>query len=343
MELKSAEPILQNDTSTLWWKSLPFGFQDVRLFRGTRPAGFRFSKFIMNIEAILDGIAIQSCGEADSEDLAMTKAIMELIERASLMRWHRERKSTVLGTSNGWAAHETLVQAKGSAILELVERDAVLAQWYLSAPFFEIPAGDWPQTILRWSEDELAQSEFPEMRILISTAGIGPSVTCIFMNRNGYGVSGHSTKVGLQDSIEAAISETCRAAHHALRRSFWRDSQSLLNQTKDVRVQPGAHSVYYAYHQPFPVWMFGQHTSWLEIERSWDERIYFVLHSEDSGFAFHQALKHPVVTGFATHEQAFELSWGSTDIQKVLKQAEKRNFSVFTKERILNTQPHIVS
>ncbi|MGE3263228.1 MAG: YcaO-like family protein [Bacteriovoracia bacterium] len=342
MRLDNAIPDSQSGASAPWWESLPFGFRDVRVSRGTRPAGFRFSKFIINIEASLDGMEVRACGEAKTEDLAMTKAIMELIERASLMRWHKGLNHENLGTSNGWAAHETLPQARTGAILELVERDAVLAQWYLSVPFLEITPSEWPQSILHWVRNELSQSEFPEMKLLISTEGLGPSVTCLFLNAAGYGVSGHSTKTELQDSIESAIAETCRAAHHALRRSFWNDSQILLRREERVRVQPGAHAVYYAHHEPFPAWMFGPATSWLEAEQSWNERL-DLLRSEASDFKFHQALEHPVIAGFATHERAFELAWGSTDIQKVLKQAEKRNFSVSMKERTLNTQPHIVS
>lgn len=305
--------------------------------------GFRFSKYIFNMEAILDGAEIRSCGEADSEDLAMTKAIMELIERASLMHWHQEHKPAATGTSNGWAAHETFLQAKSSAILELVERDAVLAQWYFSEPFLEIPPNEWPQALVQWSQVELSKSEFPEMKILISTKGIGPSVTCLFLNADGFGVSGHSTKGNLQESIESAIAETCRAAHHAIRRSFWSDAQTLLRRMKNVRVQPGSHAVYYAYHEPFPGWMFGSQTSWAEAERSWNKRVDLLLRREIFNFTFHQVLSHPVIAGFATHDQAFELAWGTTDMEKVLKQAEKRNFSAFMKERILNIQPHIVS
>ena len=332
----------QSAAAAPWWKSLPFEFQDMRVSRGVRPAGFRFSKFIINIEAVLDGAEIRSCGEADTESLAMTKAIMELIERTLMTNWHREFSSVTTDTSNGWAAHETLLQARIGAIFELVERDAALAQWYFSVPFLEISASEWPQSISSWSREELAQSEFPEMKILISTEGIGPSVTCVFLNADGYGVSGHSTKLTLQDSIEAAVAETCRAAHHALRRSFWKDSQILLRREPGVRVQPGAHAVYYAYHEPFPIWMFGPRISWQEAERTWSERVHFVQ-PENSGFTFYQTLAHPVFAGFAAHERAFDVTWGSTDLQKVLRQAEKRNFSASIAERTLNTQPHIVS
>lgn len=341
MQLHSATSIQQNDGAAPWWTALPFDLQDVCVSRGTRPAGFRFSKFIINIEATLNGGDIRSCGEADDESIAMTKAIMELIERANLMLWHREHKPGVVGTSNGWAAHETVQQAKNNAVLELIERDAALAQWYLAQPFLEIPSHEWSRETADWARTELSTSEFPSMRILISTEGLGPSVTCLFVNSEGFGVSGHATKATLQESIDAAIAETCRAAHSSIQRVFWNDSLILLNGVAGVRVQPGAHAVFYAYHRPFPEWMFGSDISWREAETIWIERIDSLL--QDKDFSFHQTLKSPAVVGFATHPQALELTWGCTDIPKVLKQAENRMFSVAMQERTLNTQPHIVS
>lgn len=341
MRLDSATSIQQSDGTSPWWAALPFGLQDVRVSRDTRPEGFRFSKFIINIEATLDGGDIRSCGEADDESIAMTKAIMELIERSSLMRWYREHRPGVFGTSNGWAAHETIAQAKNNAVLELVERDAVLAQWYLALPFLEIPSREWPREVADWARTELFTSEFQNMRILVSTEGLGPSVTCLFVNGEGYGVSGHAAKETLRESIDAAIAETCRAAHNSIRRSFWNDSLTLLKGVGGARVQPGAHTVFYAYHRPFPQWMFGSEISWREAVALWNERIASLL--QDKDFVFQQTLKSPVVVGFATHPQALELTWGCTDIPKVLKQAENRMFSVTMQERTLNTQPHIVS
>lgn len=272
MQLTDAYVSIQHDAIS-WWTALPFELCKVRVSNGSRPEGFRFSPFITNIEAELNGAEIQSCGEAATQDLAMLKALMELIERASLMQLPHKRTEKAPGTSNGWAAHETLSQAKTHAVLELVERDAVLAQWYLSSPFLELLPQAWPAEIAGWSRTELARSEFPKMKLLLSTEGIGPSVTCIFLNERGYGVSGHAAKMTLGESIEAAIAETCRAAHHALRRSFWKDTQVLRDRAQEVRVQPGAHAVFYAYHEPFPKWMFGAGLSWIEAERTWSRRM----------------------------------------------------------------------
>ena len=341
MQLQNTTFLVPDDGLSPWWKALPFDFQDVRVSVGARPMGFRFSKSIIDIEATLDGITILACGESDTDDLAMTKAIMELVERAKLMMWHREHGTHA--TSNGWAAHSTLQNAKTNAILELVERDAVLAQWYLSKPFLEIKPDSWPEEIKEWVRSELAQSEFPKLKLLLSTEGFGPSVTCLFMNDAGLGVSGHGTKLTLEESVNAAIAETCRAAHHAIRRSFWKDTQILLNRTPSARVDPGTHAVFYAYHEPFPNWMFGQIISWDESATKWNDQIIRLLGSEVDGFKFNVVSEDPATIGFAEHSRALELTWGTTDIQKVLKQMKARMPSILMEERNLNSQPHIVS
>ncbi|MFP5458494.1 MAG: YcaO-like family protein [Bacteriovoracia bacterium] len=343
MQLQNASSTMQGDGGVPWWTALPFDLRDVRISRGSRPVGFRFSQFIINVEAELNGAKISACGEANTEDLAMTKALMELVERVSLAQRPFKRTKTAPRTSNGWAAHETLPQAKNHAVFELVERDAVLAQWYLSSPFLELSPEDWPVEIVKWAQDELALSEFPRMRLLLSTEGLGPSLTCLFVNDRGRGVSGHATKATLSESIEAAIAETCRAAHHALRRSFWEDAQKLRNRTPGIRVQPGAHAVFYAYYGPFPAWMLGDCLSWADAERMWSLRTDLLRSNELSEFDFQQTLDEPAVVGFATHPLALELTWGTTDLQTVLKRIEGRKFSVSIQKRILNTQPHIIS
>lgn len=344
MQLPSVNSAIQYDDAAPWWMVLPLGLHNVRVSKGSRPFGFRFSQFIVNIEAESNGTEIRACGEANTEDLAMTKALMELIERTSLVQWSLKSTRTAPGTSNGWAAHESLSQAQSHAMLELVERDAVLAQWYISSPFLELSREAWPVEIVKWTQAELVLSEFPRMRLLLSTEGLGPSLTCLFVNDQGYGVSGHATKATLSESIKAAIAEACRAAHHALRRSFWKDTQKLRDRAPGTQVQPGAHAVFYAYHEPFPKWMFGDSfSSWAEAERAWNLRADFLRNHEISKFDFQQTLHEPAVVGFATHPLALELTWGTTDIQKVLKQMEGRKFSVSIQERTLNNQPHIVS
>jgi ribosomal protein S12 methylthiotransferase accessory factor YcaO len=76
-------------------------------------------------------------------------------------------------TSNGWAAHPSEAQAKLNAIFELVERDAVLAQWYSKTPFLRLTSAEFPENLQRWASTELAISEYPELIVLFSTEGLG--------------------------------------------------------------------------------------------------------------------------------------------------------------------------
>ena len=78
--------------------------------------------------------------------------------------------------------------ARSNAIFELIERDAVLSQWYSAIPFLEVSPKELPSQIQDWAVDELCRSEFPILKILFSTEGLGPSITCVLMNQKGFGV-----------------------------------------------------------------------------------------------------------------------------------------------------------
>lgn len=326
-----------------WWLGLPVEFKSVKVSKGIRPSGFQFSKAIINMQAELpDGTPVSSCGEADTEVLATTKAIAELIERSVLICWHKKNRSLVPANSNGWAAHETTSQAKLNAAFELSERDAVLSHWYSAKPFLEVLQETLPAKFINWVTDELSKSEYPNLRILISTEGIGPSVTCLFLNNDGFGVSGHATKANLQDSIDAAIAETCRAAHHAIRKSFWDDTLILKNKNSG-RVQPGAHSVYYAYHEPFPNWMFGENILFHQANELWSNRIQDFLHHEIPQFEFHNVFADSLVVGFVKHSECFDLNWRTTNLDHVLKSSAAKKLSKKLTKESFNHQPHIVS
>lgn len=325
------------------WDHLPFDYRNLKVSVGSRPIGFRFSQSIFNIEADFNDVHIITCGEASSPDLAITKAIAELIERTAMIEWSRTQARNFRMTSNGWAAHQTFANTRLNAICERIERDAVLAHWYSTTPFLQMSKGDLPDQLRSWVSAELAQSELPLLTILLSTIGIGPSITCLLTNESGYGVSGHACKANLLESIESAISEACRAAHHVLRRSFWKDSLLLKHGDVTQRVRPGAHAVYYAYHEPFPRWMFGTEVSWSEANGYWVNRIEEFHSNALKDFSFQAVLSEPMYVGFATHPECFEIAWGPTDTSLVLAMAANRRFAVPLTERTLNRQPHIIS
>lgn len=324
----------QTNDSTDWWSDLPFDLQNVKVTSGSRPIGFRFSPFIFNIEANLGGNEIVACGEDSSAELAMTKAMAELTERSAMMSWSNQATKKYR-TSSGWAAHDSKVSCRQSAILELIERDAVLVQWYSAKPFIEIESTTLPQSIRNWIKDELYQSEYPNLRLLISTEGIGPSVSCLLMDKNGYGVSGHATKATLLDSIESAIAETCRAAHLAIRKSFWEDSVLLKNSIAG-RIDPGTHAVYYAYHEAFPQWMFGKVVEWNSANQIWHRKM---MEVDMDSFHFEAVLEDPFFVGVASHPQILEVSWGSTNEAEITNKMKGR----ISRLDNLNLKPHIVS
>jgi hypothetical protein len=343
MGLLMASQIDADADATNWWRTLPFAYEDVCVSTGSRPVGFRFSQSIINIEARLYGQQINACGEGASGDLAMTKAIAELIERSAMMTWLKENPSAPIASSNGWAAHQTFEEARSNAVFERVERDAVLAQWYSSTPFLEIGSDSLPARLRGWAANELSLSEFPIFKILLSTEGLGPSVTCLFLNTDGFGVSGNSAKSDLTEAIEGAISEACRAAHHTIRRSFWADSVRLKENDRLSRTAPGGHAVYYAYHEPFPKWMFGPEITWSKALDLWISRTNAFQCDEFGEFSFQTALEAPLHVGFAAHASCFEIAWGPTNAKFVLEKAANRKFTAPLTERTLNLQPHIVS
>ena len=311
-----------------------FNYNSISISIGTRPVGFRFFQNIINISAKLDEMDLIVTGEADSLEVAIAKAKSELIERSAIVSLPLNPS---IKNSNGWAGHPNLVQAKINAINELVERDAVLSHWYACIPFQKIQDSDLPLNIQLWVKDELFRSELCHLTVLLSTAGIGPSVTCILSNEKGFGVSGHATREVLTNAIESAIAEACRAAHAYLRHEHWNDTLKLKNGELG-KVQPGAHALYYAYHEPFPSWIFGSEVNLSQAIQDWNERI-SILSKNISTFSFQTVLESPIFVGFAKHPRSFDLQWGTTSENEVLNSAGAKRMGLNS----VNKQAHIVA
>lgn len=324
-------------------RSLPFQYQDLNITKSTRPLGFRYSKYIISVQALIDNHNISSCGEAQTLELATTKAIAELVERTSLIMLAGKNASLPYKTSNGWAAHSTEELAKENAFFERIERDAGLAQWFSQTPFLEISFSSLPQQIKSWASDELVHSEFPILKFLLTTEGLGPSVTCILMNQNGFGASGHSSGKILEDSFSSAIAEACRSAHHTLRRSFWKDTTLLKDNFQQARVQPGAHAVYYAYHEPFPAWMFGKVISMNQANQYWNDANNHCFKNFYPDFKFELRKCDPFFVAFATHPECLDIEWGATNPSRIAKLSSISRFKSYIERKVLNTKPHINS
>lgn len=317
---------------------LPFQFSSIQVRKDRRPEGFRFYSHSMTIESQLHGREIIVCGEAFDQATASAKAISELLERATLIEYAIKNPS-ILKTSNGWAAHPSEDTAKQNAILEVIERDAVLAQWYSSTPFTEIDFQTLPKQFQDLANTEIKKSEFPILKILLSTKGLGSSVTCVFMNDQGFGVSGHSSKLVLSSAIENALGETCRAAQLTLSNAYFSDSEVLKNHSDQQKIDPGAHAVYYAYHEAFPNWMFGKKISWADAELDWNLKMNELVKSNFDQFKIETVLTDPVYVCLAKNKKAIELFWGPS--------ASAINDQALLFERLktnkINTKPHPIS
>lgn len=324
----------KTDMSTL----LPFKYDSLRVVEDKRPQGFRFYSNSVTIEAKLFGREIIVCGEGFDTATASAKAISELIERSALID-HAIKNPSILKTSNGWAAHFNEEQAKINAILEVIERDAALAQWYSSTPFLEIDSTTLPASIRSWTKTELSTSELPILKVLISTKGLGPSVTVVLMNSNGFGVCGHSSKMDLLLAIENALGEACRAAHLTMRSSHYADTEVLKNNVPRVKINPGAHAVYYNYQEPFPNWIFGEKIAWFSALHAWNDRIDQFKISGVHQFTVKTILSEPVFVCFAKNPKALELSWGPSAPTEAMKT------SAFDRLKInkINLKPHPIS
>jgi hypothetical protein len=315
--------------------SFPFAYESIQIATGSRPIGFRFSKFITDVAAVLDGREIFVCGESQDHDNSMDKAISELIERSALLVYGPQYSAE---TSNGWAAHPKMEHARTNAILEIVERDAVLAQWYSKTPFSQLPMDQLPVTVRDWVSSELSRSEFPILKVLVSTEGLGPSVTCLLQNAQGFGVSAHSTRETLDDSISSAIAEACRAAHLSIRRAHWKDTMKLKVRASG-NVDPSAHALYYAYHEPFPEWVFGKMELYDSLISDWSTRMKSCLKNDE--FIFQPVMAAPTNVGFAQHPLALTLRWQSTDPNLVSQEKGFQRLNL--KPETINEKPHIVS
>lgn len=317
-------------------EKLPFKVQDLEIFELNRPEGFQFSEHIISIRGKISGHEILACGEAQDEATAQAKAISEFVERATLVTFGK-----LLGarTSNGWSAHPNAEAARSSAICELVERDAVLAHWYLKRPFREINRDELPESIQSWCKNELATAEFPILRVLVSDIGLGPSVSCFLLNERGYGVCSHATRFDLDDAIESAISEACRGAHKAIRKAHWGESLKLKENVAG-RVSPSSHNLFYAYHEPFPAWVFGEKISYQVARQEWDVRLSSV--NQNKGFKYTSVLEYPIKVGFATHKEALEIFWGVDEVlvRRNISKIEERFGRL---ENEINLCPHFVS
>lgn len=215
-----------------------------------RPNGYSLPAQISgSVIASHESINIE--GFADAEPvLCEQKAVSEALERYALRYFTSKNK--VVETSNGWACHFSPEQAVENAVFELIERDVALTNWEDYGIFFEIPEDLWPIEIIKWKLDRPKDIEFSNLKLFLSKNENGCAISAFLFNENNNFVAGHSSRNSLNQAILSATSECMRAAHSALRFEYLNDVISLHSNKKLNNVEPGSHSLAYAYSEVLP-------------------------------------------------------------------------------------------
>ena len=236
-----------------------------------RPAGYVLPGYdALAITVSRNGLEATGYGEGDSL-LAKEKALSEAIERSALREFVRSRG--ISETSNGWSCHHTEPLAIENAILELIERDVVLSAWQTGGPFFEMPEALWPSALKVWKAAQRPRPEFFDLRLFLSETRNGASISALLFNERGNFVAGHASGLKLKNAIISATAECFRAAHAAIRFEHFAEVLSLHAATNKMQVEPGAHSLAYAYTVEIPSQVRIVSASESEILKKWDQHL----------------------------------------------------------------------
>lgn len=301
-----------------------------------RPEGFKFATYSFNTETVIEGESIIGCGEDRvSREIAYEKAVSEIIERIAYKVL--SRNGVVLSTSsNGWAAHKSLELAAQSAVYELIERDSAVRHWLTYTPMNIIDSNEvLPSNFI----NELKLTEFPVPIVLISFHFSGPLATVLLADDKGFAVSGHSSGPCLGDAVKSATIEACRAAHHYQRFSFYSDTQLMHNNINILKVDPGIHSLMYAYHKPIPNWLFGKTISFISAKAQWTESAALTMEVARSSIFDAFYFQNRIIVR-AENPILLPMFWGSTS-KKIIDEFRLSNSVQLNLDKI-NTQPHMV-
>lgn len=160
----------------------------------------------ISVSTHINGKEVFGSAYGETEDLALTKAVAELLERAVVVEQN-------LATSSGLAAHTTAEAAAVNAAQELQERDLFLCHFLTRTPFtptFQYPAAIEPFS--KWLQHQKAEICFFELGKTGSVCLIdGRKCTTPF----GFILSAAQKESPLQATLSTAISAG-RRAHRIL-------------------------------------------------------------------------------------------------------------------------------
>ena len=205
------------------------------------------------------GFQASGYGESKYRPLAIQKAISEAVERISYLILKRTKFGTA--NSNGFAAHITPEAARTSALMEVLERDAVLVHWLTQTPLTVLSESTWPRWLRNISR-KIASGRYPHLKIMTSHLGYIPTVTAMITDHNGSGVTSHAYGANLEEATMRALRETFRIANMAL--AYIEDDDLVIEQNT-----PTAHAMAYAFGEGLPKWIPGSHEDWSVEESNW--------------------------------------------------------------------------
>ncbi len=216
-----------------------------------RPIGFSIpGEKALSVTLEVEGRTATGFGEGE-EELAYKRAYSEALERLALFSFCARTEAKE--SSNGWAAHTLPALAIDAAILELIERDVALTAWENGGPFYVLPDALWPSILTPWHSLESRRAEYSDLKLLLTHSENGAAISALLFNGRGNCVAGHGSSVTIEGAIRSAVNECFRAAHAALRFANLSDVFALhLETDRRQRFEPSAHSLAYAYREPFP-------------------------------------------------------------------------------------------
>jgi len=306
-----------------------------------RNQSFSFSPYTFVTEISGGGISEVGCGESDNKLVALQKSISESIERVLF----RALKGSKFGTatSNGWAAHFNRGQCEHAALMELLERDAALTHWFTEAPFLEIDLESAPLWIKTWAKGPHSQSQFPNLRVLLSTLGHVPTISTLFQNQDGMGVVSHGASRSLEKSYTRALIETGKIARIVASGGYQNSSKKLFS--SDIAILPTGpfeQAVTYSYHRAFPSWIFGNKISWDVTKKYWHAH-HKRFQARPIRYEFHEVLKEPLSVGFCTSPDVQNLFFGRTADAIKRGVINRARLGLVESNDELNMSPHFVA
>ncbi len=280
--------------------------------------------------------------EGDCQLITIQKSISEAVERIL----YRCLKGTEHGTltSNGWATHLNRHSAEKAAVAELLERDAALVHWLCKKPLLEIANEDTPQWIKSWENENLKNSEFPHLRILVSQLGHVPTISTMLINDNGHGVISHCADRSPNRAIYRALAETCRLARMATSKRYIDSSlaRTTLNEHTDTILGPIEHAVAFAHHLTFPDWIFGEKVSMREASSKWHLHLkQFTLNP--ISYSFKEVLTSPLSSGYCSSPDVQDLFFGKTTNAEKAKHLNVGRLKSVNLGGSINLVPHFVA